>query len=125
MLARQISNLTDSNQANRFGFNDGYHTNHHIIPARHWSEHPQSFIKTKQEFAEGRTLTFQKVDFIKLTYLLLRKDYSYLATCLIPMGEQVGQSNEELAAMLQRKTRKFSEAAIRRKFGQDLHPVFL
>ncbi len=87
-----------------------------MIPARHWSEHPQAFIKTKHQLAEGRALTFQKVDFIKLTYLLLRKDYSYIARCLVPMGEQIGKSNEELAAMLRRKTQRFSEQAVRLKF---------
>jgi hypothetical protein len=61
-------------------------------------------------------LTFQKVDFIKLTYLLLRKDYKYLAECLVPMGDQIGKTNEELATMLRRKTKKFSEQAIRQKF---------
>jgi hypothetical protein len=32
------------------------------------------------------------------------------------MGDQIGKTNEELAAMLRRKTRKFSEQAIREKF---------
>jgi hypothetical protein len=61
-------------------------------------------------------LTFQKVDFIKLTYLLLRKEYAFIAECLVPMGEQIGMTNEELASMLRRKTKKFSEQSIRQKF---------
>lgn len=61
-------------------------------------------------------MTFQKVDFIKLTYLLLRKEYSYIAECLVPMGEQIGMTNDELAGMLRRKTKKFSERSIRQKF---------
>lgn len=61
-------------------------------------------------------MTFQKLDFIKLTYLLLRKEYSYIAECLVPMGEQIGKTNQELAGMLRRKTRRFSEQSIRQKF---------
>ena len=73
----------------------------------------------KPQLKEGRALTFQKVDFIKLTYLLLRKDYRYVAKCLVPMGEQIGKSNEELAMMLRRKTQRFSEKAIRVKFRRS------
>jgi hypothetical protein len=46
----------------------------------------------------------------------LRKEYNYIAECLVPMGDQIGKTNEELAAMLRRKTRKFSEQSIREKF---------
>lgn len=46
----------------------------------------------------------------------MRKDYNYIAECLVPMGEQIGKSNEELAAMLRRKTKKFSKQTIQQKF---------
>ncbi len=102
--------------ANRHGLNDGYHTSHHLSPLRHWREHPFAFIKAKQKYADGAALTFQEVDFIKLAFLLCRKEYNLLAKRLVPMGEQVGKSNEELASMLRRKTRKFTEEDIAIKF---------
>lgn len=51
-----------------------------------------------------------------MTYRLLRKDYKYLAEHLVPIGEQTRMSTLELAAMLQTKTKKFSEEEIRSKF---------
>jgi phosphoinositide-3-kinase regulatory subunit 4 len=103
-------------KANRHGFNDGYHTSHHLLPARHWSEHPHAFIKAKQEFASGGALTFQGLDFIKLTFLLFKKNYNHIAECLLPMGEQIGMTKEEVVSMLRKKTKKFSADAIMLKF---------
>jgi len=40
----------------------------------------------------------------------------YLARQLVPIGSQVGMSQEELAAMLRLKTRKFSEKEIAIEF---------
>ena len=102
--------------ANRHGLNDGYHTSHHLSPLRHWREHPFAFLKAKQKYADGAALTFQEVDFIKLAILLCRKEYNVLAQCLVPMGDQIGKSNEELASMLRRKTRRFTEEEIVAKF---------
>ena len=50
------------------------------------------------------------------TVKLLQKDYMHLASCLVPMGDQIGMSQVELAEMLRRKTRRFSEEEIRAKF---------
>jgi len=51
-----------------------------------------------------------------MTYRILRKDYLYLADCLVPIGDQIGMSKQELADMLRTKTRKFSEEEIREKY---------
>lgn len=51
-----------------------------------------------------------------ITFKLLRRDYIHLAKCLVPMGDQIRMSLEERAAMLQAKTRRFTEEEIRRKF---------
>lgn len=53
-----------------------------------------------------------------MTFRLLRKDYMHLAKCLVPIGDQIGMSLEELAAMLQTKTRRFTKEEIQKKFGQ-------
>ena len=51
-----------------------------------------------------------------LTVKLLQKDYSHLATCLVPIGSQIGMSQQEIADMLRTKTRRFTEKDIACKF---------
>lgn len=54
-----------------------------------------------------------------LTINLLRKNYNHLAKCLVPIGDQVNLTLEERAAMLRRKTRKFTEEEIAEKWGKQ------
>ncbi|EAL86472.2 hypothetical protein KXX33_006967 [Aspergillus fumigatus] len=103
--------------SNRFCFNDGYHTSHHLNPRRHWREHPVAFLKQKDRYASEHALVFRNIDYLMITYRLIRKDYTHLAKCLVPIGDQISMSIEERAAMLQSKTRRFTEAEIARKFG--------
>lgn len=105
-------------QSNRYSFNDGYHTSHHLNPLRHWRDHPTAFVKQKETYAKEHALVFRNIDYIMLTVRLMRKDYEYLARCLVPIGDQIGMSQAEIAAMLRTKTRKFSEDDIVRKFGK-------
>lgn len=51
-----------------------------------------------------------------MTIKLLMKDYMYLAARLVPIGDQIGMSQTELADMLRTKTKRFTEEDIRRKF---------
>jgi hypothetical protein len=51
-----------------------------------------------------------------MTYRILRKDYLYLANCVVPIGDQIGMTKQELANMLRSKTRRFSEEEIQEKF---------
>lgn len=102
--------------SNRECFNDGYHTSHHLNPRRHWRDHPIAFMKQKHDYAGERALVFHNIDFIMITIRLLRKDYAHLAKCLVPIGDQIRMSLKERAEMLERKTRKFTEDEIARKF---------
>lgn len=52
-----------------------------------------------------------------ISYSLIRKDYNHLAKCLVPLGDQALLTMEERAAMLQTKTRRFSDKEIRDKIG--------
>jgi hypothetical protein len=47
------------------------------------------------------------------------KDYDYLAKCLVPIGEQIKMSHEQRVEMLRKKTRRFTEDDIRRKFRME------
>ena len=73
-------------------------------------------MKAKKQYQDGRALVFHNIDYIMITYRLMKKDYDHLAKCLVPIGDQIGMSHEEIAAMLKTKTRKFTEEDIRRKF---------
>lgn len=103
-------------QSNRFCFNDGYHTSHHLNPRRHWRDHPNAFLKQKQRYADEQALVFRNIDYIMITVRVLRKDYAHLAKCLVPIGSQICMSQEEIAEMLRTKTRRFSEEDIKRKY---------
>jgi hypothetical protein len=104
--------------SNRFCFNDGYHTAHHLNPRRHWRDQPVHFLQAKQAYADGRALVFCNIDYLMLTWkLVVSKDYDGLARCLVPIGEQKDMSVEEIARMLRRKTRAFSDDEIREKFS--------
>ncbi|KAK6607795.1 fatty acid desaturase [Botrytis cinerea] len=102
--------------SNRNCFNDGWHTAHHLNPLRHWRDQPLSYLKGKQNYDSGKALVFQNIDYIMMFIKLMQKDYEHLAGCLVPTGENIGKSKEELAAMLRTKTRKFTEEDIQKKF---------
>ncbi|KAF4307498.1 putative acylamide-delta3 -desaturase protein [Botryosphaeria dothidea] len=104
--------------SNRFCFNDGYHTSHHLNPLRHWRQHPVAFLKQKDQYAREHALTFKNIDYIMITIRLVMKDYMHLAKCLVPMGDQTGLTLEEKAEMLRTKTRAFTEEDIAVKFGK-------
>ena len=62
---------------------------------------------------------FQNIDYIFITVKLLQKDYAHLASCLVPIGDQIGMSQQDIAAMLKTKTRRFTEDEIKKKFGKQ------
>ncbi|KAG5926335.1 hypothetical protein E4U42_003400 [Claviceps africana] len=102
--------------SNRFCFNDGYHTSHHLNPLRHWREHPISFLEQKHTYAKEGALVFHNIDFLMISFRLLAKDYEHLAKCLVPIGDQINLTMEERVQLLKKSTRKFSEEEIARKF---------
>ncbi|KAL9616423.1 MAG: hypothetical protein Q9160_008699 [Pyrenula sp. 1 TL-2023] len=102
--------------SNRFCFNDGYHTSHHLNPRRHWRDHPLSFLEQKSRYSSEKALVFRNIDYLMITYRLIRKDYMHLAKCLVPIGDQIGMSVEDIATMLRTKTRRFTEEDIAKKF---------
>jgi hypothetical protein len=103
-------------QSNRHCFNDGYHTSHHLNPLRHWREHPAAFLKGKKLYASQHALVFHNIDYIMITVRLLLKQYRVLAECMVPIGEQIGMTLEERAALLESHARRFTEEELQRKF---------
>ncbi|QPG96259.1 hypothetical protein C2857_003674 [Epichloe festucae Fl1] len=105
--------------SNRFCFNDGYHTSHHLNPLRHWRDHPISFLEQKHTYIDEGALVFHNIDFLMITFRLMAKDYEHLAKCLVPMGEQINLTMEERVQLLKKLTRKFSEEEIAQKFKKN------
>ncbi|KAI1660913.1 hypothetical protein F4813DRAFT_348772 [Daldinia decipiens] len=104
--------------SNRFCFNDGYHTSHHLNPLRHWREHPVHFLANKQTYSAEHALVFHNIDYLEITFRLLIHDYEHLARCMVPIGEkQIAMTIEQRAALLKRCTRRFTEEEIKEKFG--------
>ncbi|KAH7412647.1 phosphoinositide 3-kinase regulatory subunit 4 [Cadophora sp. MPI-SDFR-AT-0126] len=104
--------------SNRFCFNDGYHTSHHLNPLRHWRDHPHAFLKAKERYSKEGALVFHNIDYLEITFRVLTKNYMHLAKQLVPIGDQIGMTQVELAEMLRRKTRRFSEEEIKVKFAK-------
>ncbi|UNI14802.1 hypothetical protein JDV02_001397 [Purpureocillium takamizusanense] len=102
--------------SNRFCFNDGYHTSHHLNPMRHWRDHPISFLEQKNIYATEGALVFHNIDFLMITFRLLCKDYHHLAERLVPLGQQIGLTMGQRVQLLRRQTRKFTEVDIQQKF---------
>ncbi|KAH9868801.1 hypothetical protein J1614_007875 [Plenodomus biglobosus] len=109
--------------SNRYCYNDGYHTSHHLNPLRHWREHPVAFLSQKKQYSDEHALVFYNIDYMFLTINLLRKNYEHVARCLVPMGDQMKLTMEERVEMLKRKTRKFSEVEIAEKWGKRFAKV--
>ncbi|KAI1827580.1 fatty acid desaturase [Xylaria intraflava] len=104
--------------SNRYCYNDGYHTSHHLNPLRHWRDHPVHFLQSKEIYAREHALVFHNIDYLMITVRLMMRDYEHLARCLVPIGDQVDLTMEQRVAMLKRHTRRFSEEEIREKFGR-------
>ncbi|KAF1811862.1 hypothetical protein P152DRAFT_507695 [Eremomyces bilateralis CBS 781.70] len=102
--------------SNRYCYNDGYHTSHHLNPRRHWREHPVAFIKQKDRYAQEDALVFRNIDYIMITIKLLQKDYMYLAERMVPLGHQMDMTVEQRATLLKTKARRFTRAEIEQKF---------
>jgi len=96
-------------------------TTHHITSTREGigANIQYSFLRQKQIYAEQSALVFRNIDYLMMTVKLLRKDYKYLARCVVPIGKQVGLSIDEIAGLLKTKTRRFTEDEIRVKFKRS------
>ncbi|KAF2641744.1 fatty acid desaturas-like protein [Massarina eburnea CBS 473.64] len=105
--------------SNRYCFNDGYHTSHHLNPLRHWRDHPVAFLAQKEQYSDEHALVFYNIDYLMITFSLLSKNYMHLARCLVPIGDQMKLSVEERAEMLRSKTKAFSEEEIASKWGKQ------
>ncbi|RYE83370.1 MAG: hypothetical protein EOO65_04065, partial [Methanosarcinales archaeon] len=76
LLALQVPNTgANHQQSNRYCYNDGYHTSHHLNPLRHWREHPVAFLAQKKQYSDEHALVFYNIDYMMLTHPLLSVVY--------------------------------------------------
>ncbi|KAI0153121.1 fatty acid desaturase [Xylariaceae sp. FL1272] len=103
--------------SNRYCYNDGYHTSHHLNPLRHWRDHPVHFLQNKGTYGREAALVFHNIDYLMITVKLMMHDYEHLARCLVPIGDQINMTMDQRVTMLKRHTRKFTEEEIKEKFS--------
>ena len=61
---------------------------------------------------------FQDIDYLMITVSLLCKNYTHLASCLVPIGDQIGLDQKAVADMLRTETKLFLEEDIVKKYGK-------
>lgn len=65
---------------------------------------------------------FRNIDYIEITYRLMRKDYDHLAKRPVPISEeQQCMSHDKIKDMLKTKVRRFGEEQIRKKLQLGRH----
>jgi len=74
---------------NKRCFNDGYHIGHHLSPGMHWSEMPQDFENNIDTYYENEAMVFRKLDYQIIWFLLMLKQYKFLAKFYVPHNEKV------------------------------------
>lgn len=67
-------------------------------------------------------MVFHNIDYLGITFCLLTKNYKHLAKQLVPIGSQIGMTQDDLVAMLKTKTRRFTEEEIAIKFKSKALP---
>ncbi|KAF7592331.1 hypothetical protein BBP40_000387 [Aspergillus hancockii] len=106
--------------SNRFCYNDGYHTSHHLNPRRHWRDHPVALLKDRARYTEGKALVFRNIDYLMVTIKLLQKDYEFIAKRMVPLGkEQASMTLQERVDMLRARTRRFPDQYMRNFYDKS------
>ncbi|MEN7547681.1 fatty acid desaturase [Rapidithrix thailandica] len=92
-------------------WNDGYHISHHLKPNMHWTEHPQHLRDHADDYAKNKALVFEKLDFLRIWWYLMHKDYETLADHLVNINGMFA-SREEAIALMKSRTRKMPARGI-------------
>lgn len=87
---------------NRLCWNDGYHISHHCRPAMHWSEHPQFFTKTLDQYAANKAIIFDGLDFGQVFFLLMKKRYDRLAKNVVNINGTF-QNEQEIIDLMKHR----------------------
>lgn len=110
------------NTYNALAFNDGYHTSHHLNSIRHWQDHPESFITTKEKYRSNAAIVFKNIDFHEIWFRLMLKDYDTLAKHLVQLCPKEDptymKSKGEIIKFLKLRTRKVTSSEMMNAYKQ-------
>jgi fatty acid desaturase len=93
---------------NRRCYNDGYHISHHLRAHRHWTEHPEEFVRNVDRYRQERAIVFEGVDFFQVWMLLMGKRYETLARHMVDLGEPT--TIEARIALLRERVQPVTQA---------------
>lgn len=83
-------------------FNDGYHIGHHLKMNRHWSEMPKDFEANIEIYRSEDAIVFEKLDYFVIWVLLMSKNYTRLAQCMVNLGGPERSIAERIAVLKSR-----------------------
>jgi fatty acid desaturase len=91
---------------NKMCWNDGYHIDHHLKPAMHWTNYPKHFQENINEFAKNKAIVFDNLDYFQIWWLLMTKNYNKLGKAVVNIN-QIFSSETDAINLLKERTRKF------------------
>jgi fatty acid desaturase len=92
-------------------WNDGYHTSHHLKPVLHYTEYPLHFRENIDTFAEEKAIVFDGIDYLKIWWFLMKKNYDALADHIVNLRGMF-DSKQEAIDLMRYRTRKMPARGI-------------
>ncbi|HWB65085.1 MAG TPA: fatty acid desaturase [Chitinophagales bacterium] len=102
---------------NKTCFNDGYHIGHHLRPNMHWTDMPLEFKRNLEKYKLNDAIVFEGIDFFVIWFLLVTRNYKYLAGKYVDLNERFS-SQEEIIAHL--KLRVASIEMVRENYNANV-----
>jgi fatty acid desaturase len=91
-----------NNVYNQNCWNDGYHSIHHLNPALHYTEIPDTFLKNKENFIKHKTFIFDGIHYLHIFIWLMTKRYDKLADNVVNIDNTFSSQQEVIALMKER-----------------------
>ncbi len=90
---------------NKRCFNDGYHIGHHVTANRHWTDMPQDFRDSRDQYVANDSIIFEGLDFFQVWFLLMCGSYKTLAKHFVDLRDNK-RSQEEIITLLRSRTQQ-------------------
>mmetsp|Transcript_13129 Transcript_13129/g.17943 ORF Transcript_13129/g.17943 Transcript_13129/m.17943 type:complete len:364 (-) Transcript_13129:45-1136(-) len=87
---------------NQKSFNDGYHIVHHINARCHWSEMPQKYLDSVQEYTKHDALVFRGLGFFEVGVLVMARQLGVLADRWMDLTTPVRSREEKIEILRER-----------------------
>jgi fatty acid desaturase len=99
---------------NKKCWNDGYHINHHVKPALHWTLYPSHFEQNLNEFSKNKALVFEGIHFLHIWWYLMKQNYTKLAAHIVNINNAYA-SEAEVIQIMKSRTLKMPKRGISAK----------